>query len=171
MAAGRWPATAMPGRTTSFDQLQTSKMTIVARVYVTSLANAGIAEKNVGNVANGFLFDLDSTGALRFTLERSTSNLRAMSAANAMSAGGWVQVAVTWDGTVGSLAGTHLFVNGVELAKATGSSDGSGTIGYAGATNKPFRIGNASFDFAGALNRKLVYLAVYKGRILSTTEL
>jgi hypothetical protein len=81
-----------------------------------------------------------------------------------------VQVAFTWDGTVGTAAGAHLFVNGVEQAKVS-SSDGSGTLGYANATNQPFRIGNADFDFPGSLTGKMAYLAVYKGTILSTTEM
>src|SRR5207253_3766509 len=67
-------------------------------------------------------------------------------------------------------AAAHLFVNGAEQAKAT-SADGSGTIGYTNATNQPFRIGTAGFDFPGSLNGKIAYLAVYKNRLLTTAEL
>jgi hypothetical protein len=45
-------------------------------------------------------------------------------------------------------------------------------VGYAGATNQPFRIGNATYDsIAGSLNGKIAYMAVYRGRILTATEL
>ena len=68
-------------------------------------------------------------------------------------------------------SGAHLFLNGVEQTKAS-SQNGSGTLGYANATNKPFRIGNASIEgIVGSLNGKMAYLAVYKGRILTTTEM
>jgi len=80
-------------------------------------------------------------------------------------------VAFTWDGTVGTAAAAHLYINGSEQTKAS-SADGGGTIGYSNATNQPFRIGNASFDSqAGSLNGRIEYLAVYKGRILTTTEM
>jgi hypothetical protein len=82
-----------------------------------------------------------------------------------------VQVAFTWDGTVGTAAAAHLFVNGTEQSKAS-SANGSGTIGYTNATSQPFRIGNASFDpVAGSLNGKLAYVTVYKGRILTPAEM
>src|SRR5262249_42639966 len=116
-------------------------------------------------------FGWDGSGALRLTVERSSVNMRVATAASAVATGQWMQVAFTWDGTVGTAAAAHLYVNGVEQTKAS-SADGSGTIGYANATNQPFRIGNASFDTqAGALNGKMEYLAVYKGRILTTTEM
>jgi hypothetical protein len=48
----------------------------------------------------------------------------------------------------------------------------SGTLTYANATNQPFRIGNVSFhDAIGSLNGKMAYLAVYRGRILTTAEM
>jgi hypothetical protein len=37
--------------------------------------------------------------------------------------------------------------------------------------DKRFRIGNARFDFAGSLNGKMAYLAVYKGRMLTPAEM
>ena len=96
--------------------------------------------------------------------------MRVYTASGSVPTGRWMQVAVTWDGTVGGAASAHLFIDGVEQAKTT-SSDGSGTAGYANATNQPFRIGNASFDVPGSFNGKMAYLAVYKGRILTPAEM
>jgi len=156
----------------TFDQLTPNQMTVVAKVYVSTLAAAGICEKNDGNAGgSGFAFGWDSTGALRLTVEKSTTNMQAGTVAGAVSAGQWVQMAFTWDGTVGVAASAHLFINGTEQAQGI-STDGSGTIGYANATNQSFRIGNASIDaMAGSLNGKIAYLAVYKGRILSPSEM
>jgi len=159
------------GTDLTFDQLTTSKMTVVAKVYVNNVAAAGICEKNDNNsIDSGFVFGWDGSGALKLTVEKSSQNLRVAAAGGTISAGQWMQVAFTWDGTVGTAAASHLFVNGVEQTKAS-SQDGSGTIGYSHATGQPFRIGNAGFDFAGSLNGKMAYLAVYKGRILTTTEM
>jgi hypothetical protein len=159
------------GADLTFDQLPTSQVTIVAKVNVSTLAAAGVCEKNDNNTLAGFLFGWDSTGALKLTVEKSSVNMTAVSAAGAFPTSQWVQVAFTWDGTVGTAASAHLYVNGVEQTKVS-SSDGSGTLSYANATSQPFRIGNASFDtIAGALNGKMAYLAVYRGRILTTTEL
>jgi hypothetical protein len=159
------------GTDSTFDQLPTSTMTVVAKVYVSTVAGAGVCEKNDGNTINsGFVFGWDNAGALKLTVEKSSTNMRVATASSTITTGKWLQVAFTWDGTVGTAATAHLFVNGTEIAKAS-SADGSGTLGYSNATNKPFRIGNASFDFAGSLNGKMAYLAVYRGRILTTTEL
>ena len=159
------------GTDSAFDQLPPSQVTVVAKVYVSTLAAAGIAEKNDGNTINsGFVFGWDSSGALKLTFEKSTTNMRVVSNTGAIASGRWMQVAFTWDGSVGTAAAAHLFIDGVERSKAS-SNDGSGTLGYTNATNQPFRIGNAGFDFAGSLNGKIAYLAVYKGRILTATEM
>ena len=84
--------------------------------------------------------------------------------------GQWVQVALTWDGGVGLASAAHLYVNGVEQNKLS-SSDGSGTINTAGATNQPLRIGTTSIDVGASLNGKMAYLAIYKGRILTPAEI
>jgi hypothetical protein len=62
-----------------------------------------------------------------------------------------MQVAFTWNGTVGTAAVAHLFTNEAEHTKVS-PSDGSGPLGYANTTNQPFRIGNADFDFPGPRN-------------------
>jgi YD repeat-containing protein len=155
----------------TFDQLPTSKMTIVAKVYVSSVASAGVAEKNDGDtIDSGFGFGWDSTGALRAYVEKSANDMLATTAGGVIQSGQWMQVAFTWDGTVGNASVAHLFLNGMEQSKST-SYDGTGSIGYAGATNQPFRIGNSLARFPGALNGKIAYLAVYKGRILTATEM
>lgn len=76
---------------------------------------------------------------------------------------------MTWDGTVGGAANSSSYIHGVETAKVLNNS-GSGSLGYAGPTNKPFRIGTASFDDMGSLNG-IAYLAVCRGRILSAAEI
>jgi len=160
------------GTDSNFDQMPNNKITILAKVYVTTLAAGGVAEKNDGNsIDSGFVFGWDGSGALRLTVEKSAADMRVATATGAVTTGQWMQVAFTWDGTVGTAAAAHLYVNGSEQTKAS-SADGGGTIGYSNATNQPFRIGNASFDSqAGSLNGRMEYLAVYKGRILTTTEM
>ena len=157
------------GTDLAFDQLTPGKMTVVAKVL--ARGNGGIAEKNDGNdVDSGFVFGVDSTGALRLTVERAQANMQAGTVAQTILNNQWVQVAFTWDGTVGTAAAAHLYLNGVEQSKML-SVDGSGTVGYTNATNQSFRIGNADFDFPGSFSGRIAYLAVYKGRILSTTEM
>lgn len=155
-----------------FDKLPVSQMTIVARVFANTVTAAGICEKDDGNSADGIVFGSNGTGGgLQLTVEMSDRNMRVQSV-GAITAGKWIQVAVTWDGSkgTGNAADAHLFANGVELAKVVNNS-GSGTLGYAGATNQPFRIGTAAFDFPGSFDGKMQYLAVYKGRILTPAEL
>jgi YD repeat-containing protein len=155
----------------AFDRIPISQTTIVAKVFVNTIANAGLCEKNDGNtIDSGFVFGFDSSGAVKLAVERSTINMRVASATGAMVTGKWLQVAFTWDGTVGTAAAAHLFMNGTELPKAT-STDGSGTFGHLLAADKPFRIGTAAFEVAGALNGKMAYMAVYRGRILTSSEL
>ena len=158
------------GADLNFDQLTPGQMTVVAKVLVRTVAATGIAEKNDSDVDSGFVFGIDSTGALRLTVEKAQANMQAASASGTILAGQWVQLAFTWDGTTGTAASAHLFLNGVEQAKAT-AVDGAGTIGFANATGKSFRIGNAAFDFPDSLDGRIAYVAVYKGRILSPTEL
>jgi YD repeat-containing protein len=161
---------ANAGADLTFDQLTTNKMTVVARVYVTTVAAAGVCEKNDNDEISGFVFGWDSTGALRLTVVRTGADMQVSAASGTITSGRWMQVAFTWDGTVGTAATAHLFVNGVEQSK-TSATDGSGTVEYSNATNKPFRIGNADFNFPGSLNGKIGYLAVYRGRILTTSEM
>jgi uncharacterized protein (TIGR03437 family) len=154
----------------NFDKLPTSKVTVVAKIYVNAQQAGGICEKNDANAHDGFVFALDPNGALRLIIERSVANMRAVTAGGAVTPGRWVQVAFTWDGTVGGAGSAHLYVDGAEQNKVT-ANDGAGTLGYAGATNYPFRIGNSTFDNSSSLNGKMAYLAVYRGRILSPAEL
>jgi hypothetical protein len=159
------------GTDLAFDRLPTSRVTVVTKVFVTAVAAAGIVEKSDGNlIDSGFIFGWDATGSLRLTIEKSSTNMRAFTPANTVTAGHWMQLAVTWDGTVGTQAVAHFFLNGLEVGKSS-SGDGAGTLGYTNATNKPFRIGNASVDFNGSLNARMAYLAVYKGRILTPAEM
>jgi hypothetical protein len=158
------------GTDLTFDQLTPGQMTIVAKVYVNTVAAAGISEKNDGNVNSGFVFGWDNNGSLKLTVVKTGADMRVATLNGTISAGQWVQVAFTWDGTVGTASAAHLFVNGTQQPLAS-TNDGTGTIDYANATNQPFRIGNASFDEPGSLSGKIAYLAVYKGRILTPSEM
>ncbi len=159
------------GTDLNFDQMPTNKMTVVAKVFLNSVTQGGIIEKNDGNISAGFLFGVDSTGALVGEVIKSASDMRVATGANAIASGQWVQVAFTWDGTVNAASAAHIYVNGTEQTKVS-AANGSGTLTYTGATNKSLRIGNASFDtVAGSLNGKVAYVAVYRGRILTNLEL
>lgn len=154
-----------------FDRIPVSQVTILAKVYVTAVTGTAVAGKNDGNCCDsGFVFGWDGTGSLRLTMERSGSDMRVGTATGTITAGRWMQVAFTWDGTAPSAAAAHLFIDGVEQTKAFGN-DGGGTWGYANATNQPFLIGLATFDLGGSLNGRIAYLAVYKGRILTPAEM
>ena len=158
------------GTDPAFDKLPTSQLTVVARINISTLSAAGICEKNDGNSADGFVFGVSGAGgALQLTVEFSGSNMKVESVA-AVTAGKWIQVAATWDGTKGTAGDAHLYVNGVET-KYTRTNPGSGTLDYTHATNQPFRIGTSSFDFPGSFNGKMAYLAVYRGRILTPAEM
>ena len=158
------------GTDLNFDQLTPNKMTVVAKVFLSSVTTGGIAEKT-DDLSSGFTFGLDNTGALTAWVLKSSAGMRVTTAAGALTSGQWVQVAFTWDGTVGTAAAAHIYVNGVEQTKVT-TQDGSGTISYAGATAKSLRIGNNSyFTTVGSFNGKMQYLAVYRGRVLSSVEL
>jgi hypothetical protein len=165
------------GTDTNFDQLPISQISVVAKVNVNTVAAAGVCEKNDDNTApadSGFLFGWDGTGSLQLSVEMAGGNMRAVTVGGIVQSGQWMQVAFTWDGTGGDSSpetAAHLFLNGAEPTRAPGQN-GNGHLGYTNATDKPFRIGNASFDaMAGSLNGKMAYLAVYKGRILTPAEL
>ncbi|MFN7935183.1 MAG: choice-of-anchor D domain-containing protein [Bryobacteraceae bacterium] len=158
------------GTDRAFDRMPVSRFTIVAKIFVPSLGEYGIAEKNDRNAADGFLFAMDSSGNLKLTVEKSTTNMRVTAAGGAIRPNQWVQVAVTWDGAIATAAAARLYVNGVEQQKSS-ANDGAGVLGFASATNQPFRIGTASFDALGSFNGRMAYLAVYNGRILTTAEM
>ena len=159
------------GTDAAFDRMPTGKFTIVAKINASDLtAPLGIGEKSDGNNVDGFIFGLQRNGNLMLTVEKSNTDMRVRASGDAVRAGQWVQVAVTWDGTVGTAEAAHLYVNGVEQAKSI-SNGGSGTLGFAAATNQPFRIGSASFDEFGSFNGKMAYVAVYNDRILTVAEM
>ncbi len=169
-----------PATDLDFAQLPTGLMTIVARVNVNTLAPAGICEKNDGvNQDSGFLFGWDSNGALALTVQKTGVNMRVATAGGAVVMGQWMQVACTWDGTVGTADAALFYVNGaLQTIPTPNKVTGSGTIEYAGAQLKPFRIGTAgnptnypSEPMVGSLNGKMEYLAIYRGKILSPGEI
>jgi concanavalin A-like lectin/glucanase superfamily protein len=155
------------GTDLAFDQMPTSQITIVSKIFVASSGAGGLAEKNNASWS-GFGLTWDGNGALEFLILRTGANLTAKTANGSVQPGQWIQVAMTWDGTNGTAAAAHFFVNGVEQTKVS-SVTGSGSIDYSGATSQPFRIGNSYFR--GAMNGKMAYLAVYRGRILTSAEM
>src|SRR6185437_9080905 len=158
------------GTDLNFDQMPTNKITVVAKIFLNSVRQGGIVEKNEAQ-STGFTFLVDGTGALNGYVLKSVSPMRVATGAGAVSSGQWVQVAFTWDGTVGTASAAHIYVNGVEQTKAV-AQDGSGVLNYVNATNKSLRIGNNGYNTnLGALNGKIAYVAVYKGRILTNLEL
>jgi hypothetical protein len=170
-----------------FNDLPTNKITVVAKVFVNVLANAGICAKNDGkgpNTDSGFLFSLTPAGALQVTVEMTDHSVRNQTAGGAVIVGQWMQMAFTWDGSqyvppAGATAGKTPFTAATILVNQIAqtpnpamSSDGQGTLDVTRAANtKPFQIGNATFDFPGCLNGKVAYVAVYKGVLLTSTQL
>src|SRR5450631_1443188 len=158
-----------------FDDMPTSMITIVASVSVTVLGNCGICEKNDGKPPNsdsGFIFALTSGGALHAKVELSTQSM-VLETNPIVTAGPWVQLAFTWDGTQYN-AGTQtapsaagaFFVNYVKIdhssalpmpvLNANTTHDGHGTLDTTRISNsRSFRIGNAAYDFPGSLNGKI----------------
>src|SRR5262249_54447894 len=150
------------GANKSFDYLAFGKMTIVAKIYVTSRVQTGIIEKSDGQIS-GFAFSFDGAGSLRLQIWQNDSLTYAISATGAVTTGQWIQVAVEADGTR-SASGIHFYVNGVEKSQAL---FGSNTI--SGSTYQSLHLGTSRFD--GSLNGKMAYAAIYKYRLLAPTEL
>ncbi len=163
-----------------FNDMPTSMITIVAKVFATGLIAGGICEKNDGKPPNsdsGFIFAMNNSGALRVTVELTTNSMR-ITTNPVVVVGQWMQLAFTWDGTqynVGTMtapaAAATVYVNQVAQPNAT-ATDGHGTLDATRlSNNQPFRIGNVSYDLAGSFYGKIAYMAVYKGRLLTTTEM
>jgi hypothetical protein len=166
----------------AFDDMPTSKITIVAKVLLYT-GPGGICEKNDGDQGakdSGFRFAVTSNGALRFIVELSTTNMVIQSSDNAVPAQmlPWAQVAFTWDGTQsttqnpGPASAAGLYVNGVLQPNAS-ETNGVGNLDVSKASNtNPFRIGNADYGpAAGSFYGKMAYMAIYKGRLLTTSDM
>ena len=165
----------------AFNDMPTSQITIVAKISLNGGSAGGICEKNDGNQGmkdSGFRFDVTSNGALRFIVELSTTNMVIQSNDNAVPVQQWVQVAFTWDGTQsttqnpGPASAAGLYVNGVLQTNAS-ETNGVGNLDVSKASNNnSFRIGNADYGpAAGSFYGKMAYMAVYKGRLLSPSEM
>jgi hypothetical protein len=170
----------------AFNDMPTSMITIVAKVFVDALTQGGIYEKNDGKPPNsdsGFIFALTPAGALHVKVECSTRSM-VLETTGVVAMGQWMQLAFTWDGmqynpgtqTAPSSAAA-ISLNSQNLRDTNqinnaNSHDGTGTLDTTKlSNNQPFRIGNVSYDFAGSLNGKIAYMALYKGRILATAEM
>lgn len=165
-----------------FDNMPTSKITIVAKVLLDGGAG-GICEKNDGEQGtkdSGFRFDVTNNSALRFIVELNPTNMVIQSSDNALPLQAWVQVAFTWDGTQsttqnpGPSSAAGLYINGaLQPPNAAATNNGAGTLDSSKASNNnPFRIGNADYGpAAGSFYGKMAYMAIYKGRLLSTSDM
>jgi Concanavalin A-like lectin/glucanases superfamily len=164
----------------AFDNMPTSQISIVAKVFLNSTTPPvpeAICEKNddnMGSQDSGFLFGVTNTLALRFIVELSITNMKIQSADNQVPQNQWVQVAFTWDGTqsTGPASAAALYVNGV-LQTPASETNGNGILDGSKASNsQPFRIGNASYEsIEGSFFGKMAYMAVYKGRLLSPSDM
>ncbi len=165
----------------AFNDMPTSLITIVAKISLNGGSAGGICEKNDGNQGmkdSGFRFDVTSNGALRFIVELSTTNMVIQSNDNAVPVQQWVQVAFTWDGTQsttqnpGPASAAGLYVNGVLQTNAS-ETNGVGNLDVSKASNNnPFRIGNADYGpAAGSFYGRMAYMAIYKGRLLTTSDM
>jgi len=169
----------------AFNDMPTSKITIVAKVFIATIAQGGFCEKNDGKPPNsdsGFIFALSGNGAIHIKVECSTQSMVLETNANSVPTNQWIQVAFTWDGTQYNAAtqtapnsACSIFVNGLNQSgniNAANSHNGTGTLDTTKLSNNAnFVIGNVSYDFPGAFNGKIAYLAVYKGRILAAADL
>jgi hypothetical protein len=165
----------------AFNDMPTSQITVLARIFFNGGAAGGICEKNDGNQGakdSGFRFDVTSNGALRFIVELSTTNMVIQSNDNAVPVQQWVQVAFTWDGTQsttqnpGPASAAGLYVNGVLQTNAS-ETNGVGNLDISKASNNnSFRIGNADYGpAAGSFYGKMAYMAIYKGRLFTTSDM
>ncbi|MGC2765606.1 MAG: LamG-like jellyroll fold domain-containing protein [Candidatus Acidiferrum sp.] len=167
----------------AFDDMPTSQITVLAKIFFNGGAAGGICEKNDSNQGgkdSGFRFAVTSNGALRFIVELSTTNMVIQSGDNAVPVQQpqWVQVAFTWDGTKsttqnpGPASAAGLYVNGALQPNAS-ATNGVGNLDVSKASNtNPFRIGNADYGpAAGSFHGKMAYMAIYKGRLLSPSDM
>jgi concanavalin A-like lectin/glucanase superfamily protein len=167
----------------AFDDMPTSQITVLAKIFFNGGAAGGICEKNDSNQGgkdSGFRFAVTSNGALRFIVELSTTNMVIQSGDNAVPVQQpqWVQVAFTWDGTKsttqnpGPASAAGLYVNGALQPNAS-ETNGVGNLDVSKASNtNPFRIGNADYGpAAGSFHGKMAYMAIYKGRLLSPSDM
>jgi hypothetical protein len=115
-------------------------------------------------------------------VELSTQSMVLETNGGVVTAGQWMQLAFTWDGTqynagtqTAPSAAAAIFVNQANQVgnlNAGATHNGTGTLDTTRISNaRSFRIGNAAYDFAGSLNGKIAYMAVYKGRILTPADL
>jgi hypothetical protein len=167
----------------AFDDMPTSQITVLAKIFFNGGAAGGICEKNDSNQGgkdSGFRFAVTGNGALRFIVELSTTNMVIQSVDNAVPVQQpqWVQVAFTWDGTKsttqnpGPASAAGLYVNGALQPNAS-ETNGVGNLDVSKASNtNPFRIGNADYGpAAGSFHGKMAYMAIYKGRLLSPSDM
>jgi hypothetical protein len=169
----------------SFNDMPTSMITIVAKVFIATIAQGGFCEKNDGKPPNsdsGFIFALTGNGAIHIKVECSTRSMVLETNANSVPTNRWIQVAFTWDGTqydaatqIAPNSACSIFIDAQNQSgniNAANSHNGTGTLDTTKLSNSAnFVIGNVSYDFAGAFNGKIAYLAVYNGRILNAADL
>ncbi len=155
------------GSGASLDNL--AAMTLTAWIKADTLGEGGkgrIVDKTTTvNPDNGWLFFLDGTNQVSFSVDYTTANLKRSTAINAVSVGTWIHVVATWTGSA-TATNIKFYVNGVETSYGTGT-DGTGSRVNDGTAN--LSIGTDSTTartFDGVLDDVRAY-----NRVLSTTEI
>lgn len=141
-------------------------MTILARVWAVS--NAGIAERNNGNVSQGWECGLLSGTTPKMTIIRSSSNI-SLQSGGTLATGKWQTFAIVWNGKLNptTAPASTTYINGRNVGTGTVAS-GAG-VGASDAA-QALRLGRASAVNAQSLNGSLDYLYIWR-RMLSDGEI
>jgi hypothetical protein len=151
---------------TSFDFDTTSPFSLSAWVYRNSMANSDVVMGKV-DVIRGYSLFLDGTGRVSFIVANDTLStifLQVDSPASSVPAGAWYHVVATYDGTA-TLAGTRIYVNGVDNTSLNNDSLGTGDSIL---TDASFLVGDqspANVPMHGRIDDARVY-----GRALTPSE-
>ena len=147
------------GTASSLDNLPSSGMTIEAWIYPKSAGENSlgfIMAKNVGTTpSSGWVFRLNSTTSLTFTVDGSTDLVRTTNT-SLVTQNAWNHVAVSWDGVITTASSADIFINGYEAAYAT-TTNGASRVDDGTST---FYIGNDSTQartFDGYIDTVIAY--------------
>ncbi len=135
-------------------------MTLEAWIYTRSLGGGGlgrIMEKQSSVTDNGFRFQLNTSNAIIFSQDYSTTDISHATATNVFALNTWQHVTATWDGSA-TAQNIHIYVNGVEVSSYITTTNGSGSRVTDAAQN--LRIGNTnngSRGFDGMIDDARIY--------------
>jgi uncharacterized protein (TIGR02145 family) len=130
-----------------------SAISVSAWVRPAQYKSSHIISKGDGtsSISNGWMLRMESSGAITFAIDYSTTDLRRVTAASLWKADEWNNIQVVWDGST-SAANAKIYINGTEATyvttqNAVGSRVSEGT--------REIRIGNSSggsSNYHGALD-------------------